>query len=95
MMTAIHLVLLVPLLAGGAQSDPGPYIRIDRLSPRIALAYWPGIDRRVQPDGDPVSQGPGHHRYGGLAAGDGPDQEEDRADVRPQRLGVRHQHARP
>ncbi|HON93253.1 MAG TPA: hypothetical protein PKZ07_16910 [Sedimentisphaerales bacterium] len=26
--------------------DPDPYIRIDRLSPRVALAYWPGIDRR-------------------------------------------------
>jgi glyoxylase-like metal-dependent hydrolase (beta-lactamase superfamily II) len=45
MITAIHLSLLV-LLAGGAQPDPGPYIRIDRLSPRVALAYWPGIDRR-------------------------------------------------
>jgi len=46
MITAIHLGLLVQLLAAGSQSDPGPYICIDRLSPRVALAYWPGIDRR-------------------------------------------------
>ena len=46
MITAIHLGLLVQLLAAGPQSDPGPYIRIDRLSPRVALAYWPGLDRR-------------------------------------------------
>ncbi len=46
MMTAIHLGLLVQLLAAGSQSDPGPYIRIDRLTPRVAVAYWPGLDRR-------------------------------------------------
>ncbi len=45
-MTAIHLGLLVQLLAAGPQSDPGPYICIDRLTPRVAVAYWPGIDRR-------------------------------------------------
>ncbi len=46
MITALHLGLLVPLLAAGPQFDPGPYICIDRLTPRVALAYWPGIDRR-------------------------------------------------
>jgi glyoxylase-like metal-dependent hydrolase (beta-lactamase superfamily II) len=46
MTTAIHLGLLMALLAAGPQSDPGPYICIDRLSPRVALAYWPGLDRR-------------------------------------------------
>jgi len=46
MITAIHLGLLVQLLAAGPQSDPGPYIRIDRLTPRVAVAYWPGLDRR-------------------------------------------------
>lgn len=46
MILAIHLVVLVPMLAAGSQSDKDPYIRIDRLSPRLALAYWPGIDRR-------------------------------------------------
>ncbi len=46
MITAIHLGVLVQLLAAGPQPDPGPYIRIDRLTPRVAVAYWPGIDRR-------------------------------------------------
>jgi len=46
MTTTILLGLLVPLLAAGPQSDPDSYIRIDRLTPRVALAYWPGIDRR-------------------------------------------------
>lgn len=46
MITAIHLGLLVQLLAAGPQSDPGEYIHIDRLSPRVAIAYWPGLDRR-------------------------------------------------
>jgi len=46
MITAVHLGLLVQLLAAGPQADAGPYIRIDRLTPRVALAYWPGIDRR-------------------------------------------------
>jgi glyoxylase-like metal-dependent hydrolase (beta-lactamase superfamily II) len=46
MITAIHLSLLVPLLAAGPQSDPSPYIRLDRLTPRVALACWPGLDRR-------------------------------------------------
>ncbi len=46
MITAIQLGLLVQLLAAGPQSDPGQYIRIDRLSPRVLVAYWPGIDRR-------------------------------------------------
>ena len=46
MITTILLGLLVPLLAAGPQSDPGECIRIDRLTPRVALAYWPGIDRR-------------------------------------------------
>jgi len=30
----------------GPQFDPVRYIRIERLSPRVAVAYWPGIDRR-------------------------------------------------
>lgn len=46
MILAIHLVVLVPMLAAGSQSDKDSYIRIDRLSPRVSLAYWPGIDRR-------------------------------------------------
>lgn len=46
MIAAIQLVCLVQLLAAGAQPDAGPYIRVDRLSDRVAIAYWPGIDRR-------------------------------------------------
>jgi glyoxylase-like metal-dependent hydrolase (beta-lactamase superfamily II) len=46
MTTAIQLGLLVQLLAAGLQSDAAQYIRIDRLSQRVVLAYWPGIDRR-------------------------------------------------
>lgn len=46
MITAIHLGLLVALLAAGPQSDPGPYLCLDRLTPRVAVAYWPGVDRR-------------------------------------------------
>ncbi|MCU0917570.1 MAG: MBL fold metallo-hydrolase [Planctomycetes bacterium] len=46
MVTAFHLGLLVPLLAAGSQADPGPYIHLDRLSPRVALVCWPGLDRR-------------------------------------------------
>jgi len=46
MTTAIHIGLLMSLFAAGPQTDPGRYIRIDRLSPRVAVAYWPGIDRR-------------------------------------------------
>jgi len=46
MMTVIHLGLLMQWFAAGPQFGPGEYIRIDRLSPRVVLAYWPGIDRR-------------------------------------------------
>jgi glyoxylase-like metal-dependent hydrolase (beta-lactamase superfamily II) len=46
MVTVIQLALLVQLLAAQPPSDAAPYIRIDRLSPRVILAYWPGIDRR-------------------------------------------------
>jgi glyoxylase-like metal-dependent hydrolase (beta-lactamase superfamily II) len=46
MMAVIQLVLLMQWLATGPQPDPSPYLRIDRLSQRVILAYWPGIDRR-------------------------------------------------
>jgi len=46
MTTAIHLGLLMHLFVAGPQLDPGQYIRIERLSPRVVVAYWPGIDRR-------------------------------------------------
>ena len=44
--TAIHLGLLLQLLAAGPQPDPAEFIRIDRLSQHVVIAYWPGIDRR-------------------------------------------------
>jgi glyoxylase-like metal-dependent hydrolase (beta-lactamase superfamily II) len=46
MITLIHLGLLMHLFVAGPQLDPGQFIRIERLSPRVAIAYWPGIDRR-------------------------------------------------
>jgi glyoxylase-like metal-dependent hydrolase (beta-lactamase superfamily II) len=46
MTTAILLGLLMHLLMADPQLDAGKYIRIERLSPRVVLAYWPGIDRR-------------------------------------------------
>jgi glyoxylase-like metal-dependent hydrolase (beta-lactamase superfamily II) len=46
MITLIHLGLLMHLFVTGTQLDPGKFIHIERLSPRVVLAYWPGIDRR-------------------------------------------------
>jgi len=46
MITAIQLGLLVQLLAAGPLPDPGQFIRIERLSQHVLIAYWPGIDRR-------------------------------------------------
>jgi len=46
MVKAIHLGLLLQLALAGAGSGPGEFINIERLSPRVLLAYWPGIDRR-------------------------------------------------
>jgi glyoxylase-like metal-dependent hydrolase (beta-lactamase superfamily II) len=46
MIRVIYLSLLMPSLLAAAGDNPGKYIRIERLSPRVAIAYWPGIDRR-------------------------------------------------
>ncbi len=46
MITVIQLGLFVQLFAAGPQPDADEFIRIDRLSQRVLLAYWPGIDRR-------------------------------------------------
>ena len=46
MITGIYLGLLMHLFVAGPQAGPGEYIRIERLSPRVVIAYWPGIDRR-------------------------------------------------
>ena len=46
MTAVIHLSLLMYLFAAGPQLDPQDYIRIKQYSPRVLIAYWPGIDRR-------------------------------------------------
>jgi len=46
MIVALQLGLLVQLFAAGSQPDPQEFIRVDRLSQRVVIAYWPGIDRR-------------------------------------------------
>jgi glyoxylase-like metal-dependent hydrolase (beta-lactamase superfamily II) len=46
MIKTIYLSLLMPGLLAGAGGSPGEFINIERLSPRVVMAYWPGIDRR-------------------------------------------------
>jgi len=46
MLRALHIGLLVQMVLAGAGRGPGQYVRIERLSQRVLLAYWPGIDRR-------------------------------------------------
>lgn len=46
MTTAIHLGLLMYVFMAGPQYSPQEYVRIRRFSPRLVIAYWPGIDRR-------------------------------------------------
>jgi glyoxylase-like metal-dependent hydrolase (beta-lactamase superfamily II) len=46
MIRTIYLSLLVPGLLAAAGDSPTQYVRIERLSPRVVMAYWPGIDRR-------------------------------------------------
>jgi glyoxylase-like metal-dependent hydrolase (beta-lactamase superfamily II) len=47
MIRAVCLSLLMPVLVVAAtERDAAKYIRIQKLSDRVVLAYWPGIDRR-------------------------------------------------
>lgn len=46
MVKAIHLGVLVPMLLAGSRGDPGEHVHIERLSSRVVLAYWTGVDRR-------------------------------------------------
>jgi glyoxylase-like metal-dependent hydrolase (beta-lactamase superfamily II) len=46
MIRALHIGLLVQMALAGAGRGPEQYVRIERLSQRVILAYWPGIDRR-------------------------------------------------
>jgi glyoxylase-like metal-dependent hydrolase (beta-lactamase superfamily II) len=46
MIGIVHIGMVVQMLLAGAGRDPGEFIRIERLSPRVLLAYWIGTDRR-------------------------------------------------
>jgi cyclase len=41
-----QLGLLLQLVLAGAGSDPAEFVNIERLSPRVIIAYWVGVDRR-------------------------------------------------
>ena len=45
MMKAIYLVLLMPALVAGVDRSSTEYVRIERLSERVVLAYWVGTGR--------------------------------------------------
>ncbi|OHB75656.1 MAG: hypothetical protein A2Z25_02190 [Planctomycetes bacterium RBG_16_55_9] len=42
----MYLGLLMPGLLAAAGDNSAQYVRIEKLSPRVVIAYWPGIDRR-------------------------------------------------
>ena len=46
MIGIVHISMVVQMLLAGAGRGPAEFINIERLSPRVILAYWPGIDRR-------------------------------------------------
>ena len=41
-----QLGLLLQLVLTGAGGNPAEFINIERLSPRVIIAYWVGVDRR-------------------------------------------------
>ncbi len=41
-----QLGLLLQLVLAGAGGDPAEFVNIERLSPRVIIAYWVGVDRR-------------------------------------------------
>ena len=45
MVKAVHIVLFVQMLLSGAGRGPAEYVRIERLSERVLLAYWLGTGR--------------------------------------------------
>lgn len=45
MIRALTVVLLAPMLLAGAARGPEEYVRIERLSDRVLLAYWLGTGR--------------------------------------------------
>jgi glyoxylase-like metal-dependent hydrolase (beta-lactamase superfamily II) len=46
MMGVIHIGVVVQMLLAGAGGNPAEFINIERLSPRVIIAYWVGTDRR-------------------------------------------------
>ena len=46
MIGVVHIGVVVQVLLAGAGREPGEFINIERLSPRVILAYWVGTDRR-------------------------------------------------
>jgi glyoxylase-like metal-dependent hydrolase (beta-lactamase superfamily II) len=46
MVGLIHLGVLLQMLLAGAADDGAEFVTIERLSPRVVLAYWVGVDRR-------------------------------------------------
>ncbi len=45
MIRALHIGLLMQVVLAGAGRGPGEYVRIERLSERVLLAYWLGTGR--------------------------------------------------
>ena len=45
MVGTVHIVLLMQMLFAGAQRVPTKYVRIERISERVLLAYWLGTGR--------------------------------------------------
>ena len=45
MIRAVHIGLLTQMLLSGAQRGPAEYVRIERISDRVLLAYWVGTGR--------------------------------------------------
>jgi glyoxylase-like metal-dependent hydrolase (beta-lactamase superfamily II) len=41
-----QLGLLLQLVLAGAGSHPAEFVNVERLSPRVIIAYWVGVDRR-------------------------------------------------
>jgi len=46
MIGVIHIGIVVQMLLAGVGGGPAEFINIERLSPRVILAYWVGTDRR-------------------------------------------------
>ena len=45
MIRALQISLLMQMLISGAQRGPAEYVRIERISDRVLLAYWVGTGR--------------------------------------------------